>query len=74
LLEASWFILINSVGTSGARLVKSAKAEAEGTAFLKSLIRKLHQRELAIPLHAVAGPLSYVFCIVISTTVNFMMT
>lgn len=49
LLEASWFILINSAGPKGSKLVDPNKAQTEGTLFFKNLIRKLHQREPAIP-------------------------
>ena len=49
LLEGSWFILINSTQPDGARLVNRPKALAEGAHFFRSLVKKLHQREPAIP-------------------------
>ena len=49
LLEASWFILIDSRRPPGSKLVNPQKALAEGGAFFRSLVKKLHQREPAIP-------------------------
>lgn len=49
LLEGSWFILINSQNAPGARLVDRAKALSDGDTFFRSMLRKLHQREPAIP-------------------------
>jgi hypothetical protein len=49
LLEASWFILINSEQPYGRRLAEPEKAVTEGQAFFHSLVKKLQQREPAIP-------------------------
>jgi len=49
LLEGSWFILIDSRKAPGTRLVDGAKAVSDGEVFFKSMLRKLHQREPAIP-------------------------
>ncbi len=49
LLEASWFILINSAAPKGSRIVDPDKAAIQGPTFFKDLLRKLHQREPAIP-------------------------
>lgn len=49
LLEASWFILIDSRNAPGARIVDHAKAQSEGDFFFRSLVKKLHQREPAVP-------------------------
>ncbi|HEX5474547.1 MAG TPA: hypothetical protein VFX12_07805 [Vicinamibacterales bacterium] len=48
LLEASWFIHIDSAKPAGARLVDPTTAGAEGADFFKSLLKKLKQREPAI--------------------------
>ena len=49
LLEASWFILIDSTKPDGGKLVNPTKVLSEGEAFFKALVRKLYQREPAIP-------------------------
>jgi hypothetical protein len=49
LLEASWLILIDSRKPLGHRLVEPGKAASEGTEFFDSLVRKLQQREPAVP-------------------------
>jgi hypothetical protein len=48
LLEASWFILVDTRRPSGKRLANPAKATKEGQEFFKALIVKLRQREPAI--------------------------
>lgn len=49
LLEASWFIHIDSRKPDGDRLVDAEKAMVEGDQFFRSLLKKLKQREPAIP-------------------------
>jgi hypothetical protein len=49
LLEASWFILIDSTQPDGAKLVDPEKVRAEGDQFFTALVKKLRQREPAIP-------------------------
>jgi hypothetical protein len=49
LLEGTWFILIDSRNAPGRRLVNSAKAYADGEQFFRSLVKRLYQREPAVP-------------------------
>lgn len=49
LVEGTWFILVNSTFPAGSRLVNPQSAVDEGDVFCKSLLRKLYQREPAIP-------------------------
>ncbi len=49
LLEASWFILIDSRKAPGGRIVDQAKTLSEGDFFFRSLLKKLYQREPAVP-------------------------
>lgn len=49
LLEATWFIRIDSSLPPGRRLLEPEKTAAEAEDFFRSLIRKLAQREPAIP-------------------------
>lgn len=49
LLEGTWFILIDSRNSPGQRLVNPAKAYADGEDFFRSLVKRLHQREPAVP-------------------------
>jgi hypothetical protein len=57
LLEGTWFILIDSRNPSGKRLVDPAKAYADGSLFFRSLVRRLYQREPAIPFTIAPGDL-----------------
>ncbi len=57
LLEATWFILIDSTQPPGSRLVDRQKALAEGDLFFRSLVKKLAQREPAIPFTRDVGTL-----------------
>ena len=49
LLEGTWFILIDSRNSPGQRLVDPDKAYADGERFFRSLVKRLHQREPAVP-------------------------
>jgi hypothetical protein len=49
LLEGTWFILIDSRNAPGQRLVNRTKAYSDGEAFFRSLVKRLYQREPAIP-------------------------
>jgi hypothetical protein len=49
LLEGTWFILIDSRNAPGQRLVNPTKAYADGEAFFRSLVKRLYQREPAVP-------------------------
>lgn len=49
LLEGTWFIRIDSSRPVGDRLLEPEKTLTDGVDFFRSLLRKLAQREPAIP-------------------------